>query len=67
MGLFGCDHQNELIETRELPSPCEQLEKANIASAKNMDPDTFFQKAIVSIVRCKVCGRIAHVVTRNPQ
>ncbi len=65
--MFGfCNHDDELIETREMLSAFEQMVKAGVRKLDNFETRINpFKKALVSIVRCKKCGRVEHVVTHN--
>jgi len=63
--MFWCNHEYELLETHELPSAFEQLAAGD--GTLWFGGIAWFRKAIVSVVRCKKCGRIAHVTTRNPE
>lgn len=71
--LLGlCGHDDELIDTRTLPSPAmqekEQAIEAGIGFTAERDyvPKWFYQTKLVTVVRCKKCGSFRHIRTTNP-
>ena len=71
--LLGlCRHDDEIQDTVQMKSPAaEEMETAaklgSVAiTAQGRVPLQFYQSILVTIVRCKKCGRVKHVRTRNP-
>ena len=65
--LSLCWHYDEIVETRVFPSPYDQ-QKAFIAEVGDGNIATeflpwFFASGVVTIVRCKHCGRVKHICT----
>lgn len=65
---FWCKHDDEILETREIPSACEQNKKSDLVSdlISIISDRWYYQKVIVTVVRCKKCGRVKHVKTVGP-
>ena len=61
------DHDDEIVETKELPSA---FARARMHTPRKLVvedvPLAFFSATIVTIVRCKNCGRVQHITTRGP-
>ena len=71
--LLGlCRHDDEIQDTSLLKSPAIEEKEAMVELgsaaivAKGSVPIQFYQSVLVTIVRCKKCGRVKHVRTQNP-
>lgn len=67
--LFGgCSHFDEIVETKLFPSPHEQLtvtiEKLGAGRLATQFQPWYFSQAVVTVVRCKTCGRVKHIVSQ---
>jgi len=52
----------EVLETQRFDSPWMQLQRNSRYSVTNMGP-WWFSSQVVTIVRCKKCGRVRHIRT----
>lgn len=71
--LLGlCDHAEEVIDTMYLKSPSVTEKELALQESVAYDvvrhgiPQWFFRAVLVSVVRCKKCGRVKHVRTKCP-
>ena len=67
--LFGfCIHDDEIVETHQMDSKWETAAKTGVTKVPVLGPsDTsqLLERKLVTIVRCKKCGRVKHITTTN--
>jgi len=59
-----CKHDWEVVVDKVLPSGVEEAQKHGIIRMKSA-PGDFFRKTSITILKCKLCGKLDKTVERS--